>query len=378
MNIHNSYLEIDLPLLTSNIEKIKQGIGKGVDIIAVIKGNAYGMGIIEIGKHLDTHCGIETFGVATTCEAVKLRDAGINKDIVVMGGIPYHNTPAIIKYDLQSPAYDPIYLNLLNEEAKKAGRTAIVHIKIETGLNRVGVRPGKELDEMCELLKALEHIKVEGIFTHFYQSEIRDKTATHEQFEKFKTALSQARAHGFEFKYVHTSNSGATTWLFDDEITHVRPGVLLYGIDENLDEHGNCTNVFGLSYVLSWRAYVNNVKTISAGETVGYSGHFKATKPTDVATISMGYGDGYARTLGNSGKGEMIVNGKKAPVIGICMDQMFLDVTGIDTKINDVVTILGTDGSESVDVLDLQTQMNQSFLAILALISERVARVYKG
>ena len=378
MNVHNSYLEIDLAILRSNVEKIRKGIGPKVDIIAVVKGNAYGMGITQIGKYLDEHCGIETFGVAAACEAIKLRDAGIKKDILVMGGVPYHNIAAIVEQDLQSAAYDMVYLERLNEEAKKAGKTAIVHIKIETGLNRIGVHPGEQLHALCEFLKELSNVKVVGIFTHFYQSEILDKTATYEQFEKFKRGLSQARGYGFEFKYVHVSNSGASTWLFDDEITHIRPGVLLYGIDENMDERGNLKNAFGLSYVLSWRAYITYVKTVPAGETVGYSGAYKVMKPTDVATISMGYGDGYLRSLGSSGKGVMLVNGKRAPVIGICMDQMFLDVSGIDAKIGNVVTVIGTDGDESVTVIDLQEQMGQSYLAVLSIISGRVFKVYRG
>ena len=375
--VHNSYLEIDLKTLSSNVEKIRKGIGEKVDIIAVVKGNAYGMGIKEIAKHLDTDCGIETFGVATANEGIDLRSAGIKKEILVMGGTPYHNIAAMVEFDLQSAAYDIKYLELLNEEAKKAGKTAQVHIKIETGLNRVGVLCGTQLDELCECLKGLPNVKVVGIFTHFYQSEIKDKTATHEQFKKFKAALHQAKGHGFDFKYVHTSNSNATTWLFDDEITHVRPGALLYGVDENYDDNDKLKNSFGLSYVWNWKCYVTNVKTVPVGETVGYAGAYKVTKPTDVATISIGYADGYVRSLGSSGKGVMIVNGKKVPVIGICMDQMFLDVTGMDAEIGDVVTVLGTDGEESVTVMDLQAQMGQSYLAILSIISGRVARVYK-
>jgi len=371
-------LEIDLAAIKSNVEKIRKGVGEKVDVIAVVKGNAYGLGIVEIGKHLVDNCAIEILGVATTCEALQLREAGVKKDILVMGGSPYHNTKAIVDYDLQSAAYDMAHLALLNDEAKKVGKIMSVHIKIETGLNRVGVLCGEQLDALCEHLKGLSNIKAVGIFTHFFQSEILDKSATHEQFKKFKAALAQAKGHGFEFEYVHVSNSGATTWLFDDEITHVRPGVLLYGIDENTHKDGTLKNAFGLSYVSEWKCYITNVKTVPVGETVGYSGWYKVTKPTDVATISMGYGDGYVRSLGSSGKGVMIVNGKKVPVIGVCMDQMFLDVTGVDAKIGDVVTILGKDGNEAVTPMDLQAQMGQSYLAILSIISGRVARVYKG
>ena len=375
--VHNSYLEIDLKTISSNVEKIRKGIGENVDIIAVVKGNAYGMGIKEVAAHLDTDCGIQTFGVATPTEGIDLRSVGIKKEVLVMGGVPYHNIAAMVEYDLQSAVYDIKYLELLNEEAKKAGKTAQVHIKIETGLNRVGVLCGKQLDELCTCLKGLSNVQVVGIFTHFYQSEVKDKTATHEQFKKFKAALAQAKGHGFEFKYVHTSNSNATTWLFDDELTHVRPGALLYGVDENYDDNDKLKNSFGVSPVWNWKCYVTYAKTVPPGETVGYSGAYKVTKPTDVATISIGYADGYARSLGASGKGVMIVNGKKVPVIGICMDQMFLDVTGVDTKVGDIVTILGTDGDASLTALDFQAQMGQSYLAILSLISGRVARVYK-
>ena len=375
--VHNSYLEIDLKTISSNVEKIRKGIGSKVDIIAVVKGNAYGMGIKEIAKHLDTECAIQTFGVATTNEGIDLRSAGIEKEILVMGGVPYHNIAAMVEYDLHSAVYDLKYLELLNQEAIKANKTAKVHIKIETGLNRVGVLCGEQLDELCKFIKGLSNVLVVGIYTHFYQSEVKDKTATYEQFEKFKTALAQARTHGFEFKYVHTSNSNATTWLFDDELTHVRPGALIHGVDENYDDNGQFKNSFGLSYATNWKCYVTYVKTVPAGETVGYNGAYKATKPTDVATISIGYGDGYVRSLGASGKGVMIVNGKKVPVIGICMDQMFLDVTGVETSIGDIVTILGKDGDESVTAMDLQAQMGQSYLAILSIIPNRVARIYK-
>ena len=376
MDLFNSYLEVDLGEIKRNIEKIREKIGPKVDIITVLKGNAYGMGIVEVGKYIVDNCNVETIGCASVFEAVSLREAGIDKEILVMGGIPYHIVPAVVKYSLQSPAYDMEYLKLLDAEAKKAGKEALVHIKVETGLNRIGTKPGNDMEALCAFLKGLEHVKVCGVFTHFIQSGNPDKTVTYEQMDRFKAALAQIKTYGFELRYVHAANSAASTWLTDPDITHIRPGALLYGFDDNFDENMNSKNLFGLSEALSWRAYITNVKTIQAGETAGYDRAFKATKPTDIATVSIGYGDGYTRTLGTSGKGEMLVNGKRVPVIAICMDQLFLDVTGIPAKINDIVTVLGKDGEECISTLELQKKMKQTHLALISAITNRVGRKY--
>ena len=377
MDLHNSYVEVDLGEISRNIGKIRRRIGPDIGIIAVLKGNAYGSGTVEVGKYLADNCGIEILGLAGAAEAVPLREAGIDKELLLLGGIPYNVIPAVVEYDLQTPAFNTEYLELLEAEAKKRNKTVYVHIKIETGLNRIGVKPGQDLDELCLFLKNLKHVCVCGIFTHFIQSGNPDKTLTLEQMGKFKEALSQVRSHGFSPQYVHVSNSGASTWLSDEEITHIRPGGLLYGYDDNLGENWQSKNLFDLKETLSWHSYVTNVKTVPPGETVGYDCAFKVTKPTDVATVSMGYGDGYPRTLGTSGKAEMLVCGKRAPVIAICMDQLFLDVTGIPVRINDQVTIVGKDGNEFISVFELARKMNQTYLAAASLISGRVGRVYK-
>jgi len=378
MEIYNSYLEVDLSEIGRNVEKIRRGIGPDVDIIAVLKGNAYGMGHVPVGKYLAKNRGIETFGCSSVFEAVALKKAGVGKLILVMGGVPYHNIPAVVEYDLHTPAYHEEYLELLDREAGKTGKTASVHIKIETGLNRIGVKPGPDLEKLCIYLKALKHVKVCGIYTHFTQSGIPDKSVTYEQMSKFKEALRQAEAHNFALDYVHVSNSGAVTWFFEDCITHIRPGAMLYGFDNNVDEKVYSKNLFNLCEVLSWRAFVTNVKTVPAGETVGYDGAYKITKPTLVATASIGYGDGYTRKLAASGKADMLINGKRAAVIAICMDQTFLDVTGLDVKINDEVTILGKNGSEFISVFELQRLMKNTYLDVISVIPPRVVRTYKN
>jgi len=373
-NIYNSYLEIDMDELCNNISKIRKGIGKGVDIMAVLKGDAYGMGLVTIGRHLAENCGIKTFACAQTREAVQLRtQANFSGDILVMGGVPFHNIPHIVEWQLHSPAYNHQYLTLLNDEAQAQNKTAAVHIKVETGLNRVGVWPGKQLDDLCLLLKSLDNIVVAGAFTHFVESEIADKTSTYEQLCLFKDGLEQIRNHGFAPKYVHAANTAASTWLQDPMLTHVRPAGLLFGFDVNIEPK----NRFALKEVLSWNAFVTNVKTIEKGETVGYNRAFTAQNTTQIATFSAGYGDGYTRSLAVSGKAHAIVNGRRAAIIGICMDQTFLDVTGIDVAVNDKVTLIGQNGDECISIFELQDKMQQTYLATIAVVTQRVVRKYK-
>ena len=377
MELYNSYLEVDLGAIKRNVERVRGGINPKVGIISVLKGNAYGAVNVTVGKYLFEKCGADHFGCSSVLEAVQLRQVGVDKFILVMGGVPYHNIDAVVEYDLHTPAFHEEYLSLLENAAAKAGKTVSVHIKVETGLNRIGVKPGPDLERICLFLKTLKHVKVRGIFTHFTQSGVPDKTVTYEELGRFKTGFEQAKGHGFTFDYIHVQNSGAVPWLTFEHETHVRPGAIIYGSDNDFDENVHSKNRFGLEEVMTWRAFVTNVKTVQAGEAVGYDGHFKVTKTMDVATVSVGYADGYTRTLGNSLKGVMLVNGKRATVIGICMDQAFLDVSGIDVKINDAVTILGRDGDEFLSVMDLQRQMNQTYLAAISVIPQRVARMYK-
>jgi len=372
MDIYNSYMEVDLNEIGRNIDKIRNGIGPGVDIIAVLKANAYGLGLNAIGTFLTESCGINILACAQAFEAVSLREANIKKDIFILGGVPYHNIPAVVAYDIQTVAYNSVYLSLLDEEAGRQNKKAAVQIKIETGFNRLGVLPGEETEHLCQHLKTLKNVKVVGIYTHFIQSELEDKGLCYQQYALFKEALTQVKAHNFELKYIHVCNSAATTWFSAPEMTHVRPAGLLFGFDYNIEP----VNKFALNEVVSWKTFVTNVKTVSAGANVGYNGRFIASKPTTVAIASIGYGDGYNRTLAMSGKAEMIINGRRVLVIGICMDQVFLDVTGIPVKINDTVTIAGKDGGEFISLFELKRKMGQTFLSILTVIPERVKRIY--
>ncbi|MCL1854682.1 MAG: alanine racemase [Clostridia bacterium] len=374
IGVCNSYLQVDLDALANNVRIIRRHIGPNVDIMPILKGNAYGMGLYDIASFLTEKCGVTIIGNAQTAEALQLKEAGIRSEFVIIGGVPFHNIPAVVEHDFITPAYHREYLLLLNEEAARRGKRARVHIKIETGLNRIGVWPGEDLHKLLDLLNASKHLEVTGAYTHFAEAEAVDKSFSMEQFTAFKSALRQIRGEGFKLQYVHAFNTAATVWLKDEEITHVRPAGLIFGFDVNDEPR----NALGLTEVLTWRAFVTNVKTVPAGETVGYNRAFIAEKPTRVATVSAGYGDGYPRHLAAFCGAEMLVRGRRAKVIGTCMDQTFLDVSCIDVEINDAVTIIGRDGGEFISVFELQERMGQTYLAVVATMAQRVKRIYIG
>jgi len=374
IGVCNSYLQIDLDVVADNIRRIREHIGQGVDIMPILKGNAYGLGLYEMARFLTVRCGIKAIGNALAAEALQLKEAGIQSEFVIIGGVPFHNIPAVVEQDFITPAYHMDYLHRLEEEAVRRGRRARVNIKVETGLNRIGVRPGGDLEKLMDKLQELRNIDVVGAYTHFADAEAADKGFAMEQFAAFKRALKQIRERGFRLQYVHASNTAATVWLRDGEITHVRPAGLLFGYDVNEEPH----NSLGLSEALTWRAFVTNVKTVSSGETVGYGRAFAAGRPTRVATVSAGYGDGYARHLAAFCGAEMLVRGKRAKVIGPCMDQTLLDVSGIDVEMNDTVTLIGRDGDEYISMFELQKRMGQTYLAVAATLAQRVKRIYVG
>lgn len=372
IGICNSFLEVDLDAFAANAAKVRAHIGPNVKIMPVLKGNAYAAGLCEMARFLYSACGADIIACAQVWEARQMRDAGVSCDMLIMGGVPFNNIPAAVEMDLMTPAYNREYLILLDAEAARAGKTARVHIKVETGLNRIGTLPGPDMDTLITLLAGLKNIEAVGAFTHFAESEATDKSFTMLQMERFKAGVAQLKRAGLRLDYVHAFNTAAISWLKDPIVTHVRAAGIFFGYDTCLSP----VNALDVKEVLAWRSFITEVKTVRAGDTVGYNRHFKAERDTRVATVSVGYGDGYARHLAMACGADMLVRGKRAPVIGFCMDQAFLDVTGLKAEINDIVTLLGGDGHEFISVFELQQKMGQTYLATVAPISGRVKRIY--
>lgn len=368
----NSIAIIDLAKIQRNINKITTCVGQGCEIMPVIKGNAYGHGMVEVAKYITRECGIRKIAVAQVREAVKLRKAGISCMLMILGGIPYNNIEIAVENDLVMPVFTREFAEKLSKVSIEKNKKTKVHIKIDTGLKRIGVQPGEGLQSLINSIKDLEGIEIEGMFTHLAESEVKDKSFSCKQIELFNKAINQINENGLELKYYHCANSGAISDIPESYYNLVRCGGLYLGYDPSLCE----CNKLRLELAIEWKAWVTNVKFVEAGESVGYNRRYVAPKRNKIATLSFGFGDGYIQDLLNR-EGEVIIKGKKVPIIGMCMDQSFVDVSSIeDVQINDEVTILGKDGESEINAFDLGQKLNAPYVYVLSNIGERVARVY--
>lgn len=373
LEVGNTFLEVDLRKIGRNLERISSHIGEGCEPMPVLKANAAGMGLKEIGLYLEGRCGVKTIAVAQVYEALKLRQAGVKAQLFVMGGVPYNNVPAAIEHDIQMPVFNQEFANLVNRAAKIRGKRAALHIKIETGLNRIGIKPGRELDRLIDFLEGMDGIEIKGIYTHLAESDAMDKTFSYEQLAVFEKALRQIENRGILPEYIHVCNSAATSWFKEAYYTHVRTGRLIYGIDPNADVQ----NRLGVEFPVTWYGFVTNIKEIGTGETLGYSRNYRAPKPMKVATLSFGYADGYSKILVLKG-GYVLIGGGRASLLDMCMDQSFADITDIPgVKINDRVVLLGKDGGEEINTLHFQRMMGKAYVNAMSTIGERVRRIYK-
>lgn len=372
IGICNSYLVVDLRTIRENITKIRSQIGPDCSIMPVIKGNAYGLGLTEVANYLVNKCGIKIIANSQVSEALQLRKARIGSELFVMGGVPYHNVKEAIEQDIQMPVFTTEFAAMVNDEAKKQNKIANLHIKIETGLNRIGVKPGEKLKELVDYLSVLDNINIKGVYSHFSESEVEDKSHSHLQLDRFKEALKQLEILGIKPDYIHICNSAAAVWFKDAYYNLIRPAGLIFGYDSNVD----IKNRLGLETPITWKSFITNIKEVEKDEDVGYNRGFTADRKMKVATLSFGFGDGYIRSLAFKGA-YVLLRGKKAPIIGICMDQSFVDISEIeDAAINDEVTLVGKDGDEEIDVLDLANLIGHPYVYPLCMIGQRVKRLY--
>ena len=347
---YNSYFEIDLDVVRSNYRSIRAALPENVRLIPVLKGDAYGFGAVKIAQTLSSEGGVELFGMAQVGEGVELRRAGIREDVLVMGAVPERQLPLAVENDLQLTVFRPEQAAAISREAQRQGKTVGIHLKIETGLNRIGVRSGEALGQLLETLKALPALALRGAFTQFIDAETPGSPLAYRQFELYKTAVEQIRSAGFEIPVCHVCNSGASDWFREAYLDGVRIGRRLYmdARDRPLPRGA----VGAVEEPGSWRTSVVNIHTVQTGETVGYDGAFVARRPTTVATICIGYGDGLYTGFVPA-QSPCLVGEHTAPYIGICMDQSFLDVTDIPCAIGEEVTVFGH--SSSGAILSAQT-----------------------
>jgi len=376
IGMYNSYLEVDFGKMKESFRKVQAAAGKR-GVIPVLKANAYGIGLIPMADFLVNTMNCDVMAVAQTSEGVQLREGGFRRaDIMLLGPAPEHAVIYAVENDLLLPVFNQQNARWASEAAQVLGKTARVQIKIDTGMNRIGVAQGQPLEDFLKVLKSLPALQVEGVFTHFVNATYTDDPQTPVAYAKFEKAVAQVRAAGFTPKYIHCCNTGATSWFKGDLIsTHVRPGSLYMGYD-SMDDG---TNWLEVEEGISWRAFITNIHTVKAGESCGYCNHHVCDKDTVVATVDIGYADGLYRPMAQGGTGGVcLVNDTRCKYLATSMDQTMVDVTGVDCKVGDQVTVFGFSlNGAKLPLAELQNWTNQNLSLPLCLTNHRVKRIYK-
>lgn len=367
------YASVDLDAIASNIEQMKQNLNLQTKIMAVIKADGYGHGAVSIAKMLEPADYIWGFAVATSDEALVLRNEGIQKPILVLGCVFPDQYFEMLKHDIRMNVYTEEMAKSISELAEREGMTAYVHIKLDTGMARVGFDISETSVETIARISKMKHVCMEGIFTHFAKADETDKTFTDKQIRDFVWMTDRLREKGVDFSYKHCANSAAIIDVPRAEFDMVRAGISTYGLYPS--EEVNTEHV-RLKPAMSLKSQVVFVKEIQKGTPVSYGGTFIAERDMKIATIPVGYADGYPRSL--SSIGSVIIRGKRAPIAGrVCMDQFMVDVTGIENvAFGDEVTLIGRDGEENISVEELSNLSGRFHYEFVCDIGKRVPRVY--
>lgn len=367
------YAKIDLDAVAWNMEQMRKTIREGTKIVAVIKTDGYGHGAVQVASMLESYDYVWGYAVATLDEAVVLRAAEIQKPILVLGCIFPDQYPEMLEHEIRMNVYTKEMAEAISALAVENGKQAYVHIKLDTGMARLGF-PIEEnsVREICEIA-ALPNLVLEGVFTHFAKADERDKTFTAMQLEKFEWMTKKLEENGVTFPYVHASNSAGIIDVRKADYNLVRAGIAIYGLYPSEEVNKDAVQ---LKPALSLKSHIAFVKEIPKGTPVSYGGDFVSQHSMRIATIPIGYGDGYPRSL--SGNGYVLIRGKKAPIIGrICMDQFMVDVSEIpDAKFGDKVTLIGHDRGEYLPVETLSELSGRFNYEFVCDLGKRIPRVY--
>jgi alanine racemase len=372
-NHRPTWAEIDLDALAHNFQIVRERVGPGVKVMGVVKADAYGHGAVECAHRLGAE-GSDWFGVATPEEGIELRESGLTQPILCLGGFWAGQESACVQHQLVPLIYRFDMLESLDQAAADAGVVADVHLKIDTGMGRLGFRFDR-INELIDRIGNFKHIRIDGLMTHLAAADDHScEPLTNKQVERFESAVSAFREHGIAPEHLHLSNSAG---IFDQPAargTMVRPGGVLYGLWRDVLDPTREHQV-SFKAVMSLRSRISLLKLVPAGETIGYGCTFEASRPTLVATLPIGYHDGYMRGLSN--RGRVIVRGSYASVIGrVSMDLTLIDVTDVPgVALGDVVTLLGTDGKHSVTAEDLARIAGTISYELTCGISSRVPRL---
>lgn len=362
--------EIDLDALGHNYTNIKK-MAQGQKMLAVVKANAYGHGSVDVSKELE-RLGVDLFGVAILQEGIELRRAGIKRPILLLNGIFAGEAEDVLKYDLTPVVYAENTVKELSEAAKRAGKTVPVHVKIDTGMKRLGI-PVSEIEGFFERVKLIGNVKVEGIMSHFATADSKDRGFMDEQSRIFSGAVDKVKSMGFSPDYIHIANSAAIiSDLLPDCLNMVRPGITMYGSYPSIWFRDKIE----LKPVMTLKSGIVQVKKVKKGESVSYARKFTAERDSVIGVVPAGYADGYPRHLSNIG--ETIVRGKRASVAGlVCMDLIMIDVTDIPgVTEGDEVVLWGRQGEAEITADELARKIGTISYELFCRVSGRVPRVY--
>ena len=367
------YAGIDLSAVLHNLDEMHKNINKDTKIVAVIKTDGYGHGALPIAEAIEDVPYLWGYAVATVDEAMSLVEDGRKKPILILGVSFYDQFEAIIRNDIRPCVCDYEVAKKLSDIAVTKNKNCHIHIKIDTGMSRIGFQVNENTADIIHRISQLPNIEIEGIFTHFSNADEVDKKITFDQIALFEKMCDMLEEKGVKIPIKHCSNSAGIVDIPEANMNMVRAGIILYGLWPS--DEVNKTNM-DLKPVMSLKSHISYLKDLEAGRRISYGGTYETTENRKIATVPVGYGDGYARGLSN--KGYVLIRGQKAPICGkVCMDQFMVDVTDIEgVKVGDIVTLLGRDGEYCItmeELGDLSERFNYEFAC---LITPRVPRVY--
>jgi alanine racemase len=361
-------VEVDLARLTANFRAIEVAVAPAV-VMPILKANAYGHGLVAVARHL-VALGAASLGVAFLEEAVALREAGVTAPILVMGGIFGDQVPVFLRHGLTLTASSVDKLRHIDETARGLGVTAKVHLKIDTGMERIGVHY-YSAQKLLERATECRHCTVEGIYSHFANADAADLTSARLQLSRFLEVLTWYDRHGVPTPIRHMANSGAVLQLRESHLDLVRPGILLYGVYPSAE----VAHTIEVLPALSWKSRVVYFKVVQPGHPVSYGSTWQSDHPVRLVTVPVGYGDGYFRALSNVAT--VIIRGKRYPVVGrVCMDQIMINLEWDSAYNGDEVVLVGADGDVAITCEDLAEWAGTIPYEVLTNINTRVPRVY--
>jgi alanine racemase len=366
------YATVNLDAVASNMRSMRDNLPASTLIMGSVKADGYGHGSVPVAKTIEPY--VFGYAVATIDEGIILRRHGINKTILILGVTHESRYEDLLRYDIRTAMFQYEKAKKLSDLALKQGKKAVVHLALDTGMSRIGMKADREHAKEAAAIAALEGIEVEGLFTHFARADETDKSAYEEQYRRYKEFLGYLKELGVKIPIRHCSNSaGIVESLESNHMDMVRAGIAIYGMYPSDEVDHNSVK---LTPAMEIKSCITYIKEIEAGTAVSYGGTFVADHTMKVATIPVGYGDGYVRSL--SGKGDVLIHGKRAAILGrICMDQFMVDVTDIpDVQEDDEVTLLGSDGAECIMMEELAEKSGGFHYEMICDIGKRIPRVY--